>query len=164
MTARTTLRFAFSIAVALLCFASLNFFDNWSLEENPVRFVAAAIVSGIATLFAISAFPKVLAPRRQAMWLWTIAIAFRVLALPLAPSDDFWRYQWEGKIQGAGFNPYIQAPDDPELSVLREDFPAWSKINHPDFSAIYPPGIELTFRALSAVSVADMRSMLGKPR
>ena len=156
MIERATLRFGCAIGVALLCFAALKLFDNWSLEENPVRFVAAAIASGIAALFAISLFPKSLTAKRQALLLWTIAIAFRVIALPLEPGDDFWRYQWEGKIQAAGFNPYTDAPSDSKLSALREDFPAWSKINHLDFSAIYPPGIELIFRGLSAFSASPL--------
>lgn len=156
MSGRATLRFGCAIGVALVCFAALKFFDNWSFEENPVRFVAAAIVSGIAALSAISAFPRSLKPRHQALLLWTVAIAFRVIALPLEPGDDFWRYQWEGKIQTAGFNPYTEAPDDPKLLALRDDFPAWTKINHPDFSAIYPPGIELVFRGLASLAATPL--------
>ncbi|MFN2475735.1 MAG: hypothetical protein ABR526_05255 [Chthoniobacterales bacterium] len=156
MTNRAILRFGCAIGIALSCFAALNLFDNWSLEENPVRFVAAAMASGIAALFAINAFPQSLTPRRQMMLLWAVGIAFRVIALPLEPGDDFWRYQWEGKIQTAGFNPYTDAPNDSKLSDLREEFPAWSKMNHPDFSAIYPPGIELIFRALSAVAATPL--------
>jgi hypothetical protein len=156
MSSRATLRFTCAIVVALVCFAALKLFDNWSLEENPVRFVAAAMASGIATLYAISAFPKSLTLPHQALLLWVIAIAFRLIALPLEPGDDFWRYQWEGKIQTAGFNPYIDAPNDPKLSYLREDFRAWPKMNHPDFSAIYPPGIELIFRLLSGLSATPL--------
>lgn len=156
MMNRGSLRFGCAIGVALLCFAALNLFDNWSLEENPVRFVAAGIASGIAALFAISTFPRSLKPRHQAFLLWTVAIGFRLIALPLEPGDDFWRYQWEGKIQTVGFNPYTEAPNDPKLSDLREDFPAWSKMNHPDFSAIYPPGIELIFRGLAAFGATPL--------
>jgi alpha-1,6-mannosyltransferase len=76
----------------------------------------------------------------------------RLVALPLVPGDDFWRYQWEGKIQRAGFNPYVNAPDDPQLERVRADFPNWPKINHRDFRAIYPPGAELLFAGLSRIS------------
>jgi alpha-1,6-mannosyltransferase len=73
----------------------------------------------------------------------------RLIALPLAPSDDLWRYQWEGKIQNADFNPYVLAPNDAALEPLRAQFPDWSQINHRDYSAIYPPGTELVFAGLS---------------
>ena len=63
-----------------------------------------------------------------------------------------WRYQWEGKIQRAGFNPYVHAPDDPKLEPVRAEFPEWQKINHRDFRAIYPPGAELLFAGLSGIS------------
>ena len=52
------------------------------------------------------------------MIFWIVAILLRIVALPLEPGDDFWRYQWEGKIQNAGFNPYVQAPNDPQLATV----------------------------------------------
>jgi hypothetical protein len=75
-----------------------------------------------------------------------------LIAMPLAPGDDLWRYQWEGKIQRAGFNPYVHAPNDPKLEAVRAEFPEWQKINHRDFRAIYPPGAELLFAGLSGTS------------
>ena len=79
------------------------------------------------------------------MIFWVVAVLLRLVALPLEPGDDFWRYQWEGKVQNAGFNPYVLAPNDEQLVPLRAEFPNWSQINHRDFSAIYPPGTELLF-------------------
>jgi alpha-1,6-mannosyltransferase len=136
----------------LVLFGSLNYFDNWTLEEMPGKFVAVAILSGIAFLVAASSFPLHFNRRAQATVFWGTVIALRLVALPLEPGDDFWRYQWEGKIQQAGFNPYVSAPDDPQLEPVRAKFPAWSKINHRDFRAIYPPGAELVFRGLSRIS------------
>jgi alpha-1,6-mannosyltransferase len=76
----------------------------------------------------------------------------RLIALPLAPGDDLFRYQWEGKIQNAGFNPYLIAPSDPQLDQLRHDFPQAAKINHPELRAVDPPGAELLFKVLSAIT------------
>jgi hypothetical protein len=118
----------------------------------PVKFVAAAMLGGIAFLFAIKEFPVLASRRGQAIIFWSVAITLRLVALPLTPGDDLWRYQWEGKIQRAGFNPYVQAPDDPNLEPVRAEFPAWQKINHRDFRAIYPPGAELIFAGLSEIS------------
>jgi alpha-1,6-mannosyltransferase len=145
-------RFCLALSAALLLFASLNYFDDWTLEELPGKFVAVAMLSGIAFLAAVSSFPTYFNHRAQATIFWAMVIALRLVALPLEPGDDFWRYQWEGKIQQAGFNPYVSAPDDPQLEAVRREFPAWHKINHRDFRAIYPPGAELIFRGLSRIS------------
>jgi hypothetical protein len=144
------LRFAIALSAEILLCASLNFFDDWTLEGMPVKFVATAMLCGIAYFVAVAKFPAGI--RSQAAVFWVVVVLLRLVALPLAPGDDFWRYQWEGKIQQAGFNPYVNAPDDPQLDAIRTEFPAWQKINHRDFGAIYPPGAELLFAGLSRIS------------
>ena len=146
------IRLAVAIAAELLLCAALNLADDWRRAEMPVRFVITAIGCGIAFLLAASSFPGAIDARRQALLFWGAAVALRLVALPLAPGDDFWRYQWEGKIQHAGFNPYAHAPDDPALEQVKAEFPSWEKINHRQFRAIYPPGAELLFAALSRIS------------
>ena len=152
MPLQRLLRFIFAVAAELALLGALNLFDDWTLAELPVRFVTAGLLCGMAFLVAASDFPSGISLRKQAALFWGIAIALRLLALPLEPGDDFWRYQWEGKIQQAGFNPYVNAPDDPALEPLRDDYPAWHKINHRHFRTIYPPGAELVFLALSRIS------------
>jgi hypothetical protein len=110
------------------------------------------MLCGLAYFAAAGSFPVQLGPRAQSGIFWAVVIALRLVALPLVPGDDFWRYQWEGKIQHAGFNPYVNAPDDPQLEPVRAEFPEWHKINHRDFRAIYPPGAELLFAGLSRIS------------
>ncbi len=80
----------------------------------------------------------------------TVAILLRVALLAAPPNDDIYRYLWEGRVRLAGLNPYVHAPNDPDLRVLRDA--AWSKINHPDHAAIYPPLAQLTFVALAWIS------------
>jgi alpha-1,6-mannosyltransferase len=155
-------RLTFAFAAELFFFAALNFFDDWTLQSMPVKFVESAFLSGIAYLVAVSNFPpkdgltaanKIdIGTRNRAILFWSVAIALRFIALPLAPGDDLWRYQWEGKIQRAGFNPYLVAPDDSQLDELRKNFPNSAKINHPEFRAIYPPGAELIFRFISGIA------------
>jgi hypothetical protein len=144
------LRFAIALSAEILLCACLNFFDDWTLEQMPVKFVATAMLCGIAYFVAVAKFPTGI--RFQAAVFWVVVVVLRVAVLPLAPGDDFWRYQWEGKIQQAGFNPYVNTPDDPQLEPIRAEFPAWQKINHRDFGAIYPPGAELIFAGLSRIS------------
>jgi hypothetical protein len=98
------------------------------------------------------------------------AILFRALLVPLEPSlsDDIYRYVWEGRIQGAGANPFRLPPTSPELAPLRDA--VWERINNPDASAIYPPLAQLVFRLLAmlggvtlfkaAFSLADVALVL----
>src|SRR3954471_4192335 len=120
--------FCVALLAAIFFFASLNRFDDWTLEQMPVRFVATAFAAGIAFVFVVGKFPLLLQIRTQAIIFWAVAVLLRLLALPLTPGDELWRYQWEGKVQQAGFNPYVHGPDDSQLEQLRDDFPAWYKI------------------------------------
>ncbi len=144
--------FFFALAAELILCAGWNFSDDWTQETMPVRFVATALLSGIAYWFAVTWFPAFARVRRPALLFWSAAIALRVVVLPLEPGDDLWRYEWEGKVQQAGFNPYVTAPDSPELAPVAGKFPKWGQINHREFAAIYPPGAELMFSALSRIS------------
>jgi len=45
--------------------------------------------------------------------------AFFLLTDPVL-SDDVFRYVWDGRVQHAGINPYLYAPDDPNLAPLRD--------------------------------------------
>jgi len=84
---------------------------------------------------------------------WTLWLAgmilLRVTLAGTSPSDDVYRYVWEGRVQQAGLSPYVVPPDDARLSHLRDD--AWTRINHPDFPAIYPPLAQLQFRLAAAI-------------
>ena len=47
MRSRWFLGFAIALLVQILSVVALNWFDDWTLEEMPVRFVVTALVSGI---------------------------------------------------------------------------------------------------------------------
>ena len=145
-------RFGIALVLELIFFSALNFFDDWTLESMPVKFVTAAFLSGAAYLAAVSNFKIDISPKKQAILFWSAAIVLRLIALPLAPGDELTRKQWEGKIQHAGFNPYLLAPADSKLDELRHDFPQAAKINHPELRALDPPGAEFTFKFLSGIT------------
>ncbi|HZE13483.1 MAG TPA: hypothetical protein VE086_06995, partial [Chthoniobacterales bacterium] len=96
-------RFAIALVAEVCLCASLNFFDDWTLEEMPVKFVTVALLCGIAYFATVSSFPVQLSVRAQRIVFWSAVVVLRLVVLPLEPGDDFWRYQWEGKIQQAGF-------------------------------------------------------------
>jgi hypothetical protein len=150
------LRFCLALLAEIVLFGLLSRFDDWRYAGMPLRFVETAVLCGIAFFAAASSFGQLRFGRGTLVVFWSGAILLRVLALPLEPGDDLWRYQWEGKIQNAGFNPYLLAPNDERLEAVRAEFHDWSRINHKDFSAIYPPGIELIFAGLSRFSAGPL--------
>jgi hypothetical protein len=164
MNSGQLIRLSLGLGLAIFFFAALNFFDDWTLESMPWKFVTAAFLSGSAYLLAISNFPArdgfVAANKieisfsKQTLLFWSVAIVLRLVALPLVPGDELFRNQWEGKIQRAGFNPYLIAPADPQFDYLRHDFPQVAKINHPELRATDAPGAELLFKFLSGITDA----------
>jgi len=92
-------------------------------------------------------------------WFWAIALATRLILLPMHPGDDIWRYLWEGYIQTLGFSPFHLPPLAPELAPYRTEW--WSLINHPTVSAIYPPITQLGFRGLAAIAPSVLIFKLG---
>ena len=126
-----------------------------SVPGHPARLVGALLGAGGCFLIAVRFFPQGHAPHR-ALLFWSVAIALRAMLLPMEPGDDLWRYLWEGRIQQAGFNPYVESPDSVRLTALRDA--AWWKINHPESAAIYPPAAELTFAALARGVAATPQS------
>src|SRR5436190_16096959 len=147
------IRCAAALVLELIFFSALNLFDDWTLESMPIKFVASAFLSGAAYLAAVSNFTLEISLRKQAILFWGVAIILRLIALPLPPGDDLVRYQWDGKIQSAGLNPYLIAPADSQLDQLRHDFPQAAKINHPELRAVNPPGAELFFKFFSGIPI-----------
>ncbi len=142
-------RFWLALLAEILLFAVLHRYDDWRYANMPVLFVQTALLCGIAFFVTAPAFANLPAGRLPVATFWIAAVLLRLLALPLEPGDDIWRYQWEGRVQNAGFNPFVLAPNDERLAAVRAQDPDWNRINHRDYSAIYPPGAELLFAALS---------------
>jgi hypothetical protein len=73
------------------------------------------------------------------------AVILRVIFLPGVPSltDDFYRYQWDGRVQQAGITPYRYAPNDTRLDGV--GYADRALVNHPRLRTVYPPLAEATF-------------------
>jgi len=125
--------------------------------EPDVRLFQAAYIMGFAgyLLLVVVALRKP-PDSRTTHWPWWLVgcLALRVILIATTPSDDTFRYIWEGRIQLAGFNPYAHAPDDPALTHLRND--DWASINHPDYPAIYPPVAQATCLLAAAIHPSPM--------
>jgi len=127
-------------------------------QLGPLELQARAFVGWYALAFgayaiACRAVLGSCAPlaRRWLIVLLALALAQRLAALPVPPSDDVYRYLWEAEVQSHGGNPYVSAPDAPELAELAERS-AWNgQVNHPGWTAIYPPLAQLWQRGAAAV-------------
>jgi hypothetical protein len=83
--------------------------------------------------------------RSRAGLILAVALLLRVFLLPVLPSlsDDVYRYIWDGRVVGAGLNPYVLAPEAPELVPLRDDL--WTAMSHHDVPTVYPPLAQALF-------------------
>lgn len=79
------------------------------------------------------------------------AVLFRFLLLPAAPSlsDDVYRYQWDGRVNRAHFNPYTVFPAMRELQRFQDPkHPLEAGATTP---SVYPPLSEIAFSSIKTV-------------
>lgn len=76
-------------------------------------------------------------PAAAAILLVAAGLRLLLLPLPATLSDDIYRYLWDGRVAGAGLNPYLLAPDSPELEAFRDDL--WERLPHRQVATVYPP-------------------------
>lgn len=115
--------------------------------------VPLLVVTGILAALATKAAPEV--PTAQALVaIFLVAAALRLILLAYDPmfSTDIYRYVWDGRVQGAGINPYLYVPADPALAHLR-DGAIFPHINRPDYArTIYPPAAQMFFFAVTRLA------------
>ena len=107
--------------------------------------IAWLLAAGL--LYVVAAFLV----ERFALGRWALvvilgaALGFRLLALPLSPSlsTDVYRYQWEGRVQRAGINPYTTYPA--ALRPLGLEDPEHPLEVGPFTPTLYPPLSEWSF-------------------
>lgn len=93
-----------------------------------------------------------------------LALSWRLALVGGPPllSDDVHRYVWEGRIQAHGGNPYrwLDRPEAERWTSLRDA--TWERVNHKEYTAIYPPLWQLAGRLVVAVSpsVVAMKAFL----
>jgi len=104
--------------------------------------------------------------RRRVMYtVVVIALAMRAILLLAPPSlsDDIYRYRWDGRVQAAGINPYVEPPAATRLAPLRDEY--WNRINYPRIRSIYPPLAQLlfatTYRAHHSIAAFQLLAALG---
>jgi hypothetical protein len=121
-------------------------------DQNVVAVIGVALAASVVYLVAVwLAFSRADFSGVVLLVVVLAALAFRLTLLPLPAtlSADLDRYQWDGRIQQAGYNPYLIAPNDPALAAYR---PAPGvRLPGPEFPTAYPPLTELAFRAAATL-------------
>jgi hypothetical protein len=120
---------------------------------SPLFFVlaAASVAAYAVALHRVWEEPR--ASGRLLMWALALALAFRapLVIRRVDAASDMVRYQWDGRVQRLGFNPYLVKPSDPEMEATHtDDTRQMPSLRHP---TPYPPGAQLFFRMV--VSLHD---------
>lgn len=133
-------------------FLLLRRLDPW--DQHVPEVIAVALAAG--ALYLVGVYRVLRAPLADArpilLVILTAAIVFRLTLVGAAPtlSDDLYRYQWEGRIQVAGWNPYLVTPADPRLAELRDS--NFARLPGPHIPTVYPPLAELYFYGLGLLA------------
>jgi hypothetical protein len=129
----------------------------------------------LLVLLSISGIPFVLAvwwtfqrkkfPPNTLLIILIGGAGLRLILVPLDPprlSTDIYRYIWDGRLQGAGINPYLYVPVDLRVAALRDDT-IYPNINRKEYAhTIYPPVAQIFFFVVTRVtqSIPGFKSVL----
>ncbi len=165
MTTRSKKSFLFFIALVLLqCLVLYRTTTLTSVGEHsfdiPIFnlslpggiFILHYFISFLITFVLVFIFPTYVNRKKGMAIIVLLSVCFRLAVFSLEPSDDANRYLWEGKLVASGINPYHHAPQTFKNKGIAVSDPYFSKINHPDVSAAYPPVALFIFAGISKIS------------
>ena len=134
--------------IALLFLTICNAFigSQEGLYQQTLELIIAFCISGLSLFTLIVYWPW----KKSLRIIVPILLLQNLLFLPMLPGDDVNRYAWEGLVLNHQFNPYQIPPNDPQLAEI--NFYWHDQINHPDKTAIYPPGMLLLFKGLATIN------------
>jgi hypothetical protein len=143
---------------------ALWYLEHWLLREYCAVFLLQVAVYGFAAWVLLKRAPDLrLQSRKTLIVILIVAALLRVIALcaPQALSTDAFRYVWDGRVQGAGINPYSYIPADPHLAFLRDEA-IYPNINRADYAhTIYPPTAQISFFGIERLSDSILGMKLG---
>lgn len=119
-------------------------FGDLDVPQNVGPFLAGGFVMSLGFLAALRV------PGIPVVWFWTVTIGTRLILIWMTPSDDIYRYIWEGEVQNRGFSPYCLAPSSEILAPMRNH--VWQLVKFQEVTAIYPPLAELVLRFATSIS------------
>jgi hypothetical protein len=138
-------------ALVLAAFALSGGMILGRATSDLLFYVCAAVQAAVAALgarLAIREGASAFAILVLGAALLRLAFVMQVPSL----SGDVYRYIWDGRVIGAGFNPYLHVPADPALTALR-DPEQYGLIDKRDYAVtIYPPVAEAIFALVTRIS------------
>jgi len=121
------------------------------LNASMPQFVGLMLLAGILYVVGVFFVERFKLGVTALVIILASGVLFRVALLPAktTPSDDVYRYQWDGRAQRAGLNPYVVFPDQEGLDSLQNP-------DHPEppgeeTPTIYPPLAEIVYRLIETI-------------
>lgn len=151
-----------ALAAAALLLAGIVACSAYFVDDDDVSsYVASSLAHGVIYAGAVWWMLRRDTRPRDLLFILAVAVILRAISMaaPLNLSDDALRYVWDGRIQWAGFNPYLHVPVDEQLIALR-DSEIFEDLNQKETAVtIYPPTAEIIFLAASRIydGVASMK-------
>ncbi len=156
------------VATVLLAVHAVLATSLFAGEHGPIFYGVSVEVA----IYALGAFVVLrdrgedpAAATRALVFILAVAAALRLMLLLADPvSTDVNRYIWDGRVQGAGINPYGYIPADPALKFLRDGV-IYPEVNRAEYApTIYPPLAQIVFFLVTRISqtvVAMKLAMVG---
>jgi alpha-1,6-mannosyltransferase len=122
-----------------------------NLDGFIPEFIALMLAAGVLYVAAVFLVERFRLGVAALLVILAGAVVFRLCFLPCTPalSDDIYRYQWEGRVQRAGLNPYTVAPESEGLAHFQDpEHPIQTGKSTP---TLYPPLSELTFSWIRSI-------------
>lgn len=116
--------------------------------------IAIALAEGVIYLGAVYCVTSAKGGRYALTFILLTAVLLRAGTAVFPPylSSDVYRYVWDGRVQGAGINPYRYVPADDALTGLRDET-IYPHINRADYAhTIYPPAAQIIYLAVTRIS------------
>jgi alpha-1,6-mannosyltransferase len=147
---RKAFLYAMGVGLLLLTLAGLYFQSRQELDS----LILILLLEGGLYLAAVYCVGQSGWSGRLVPFILLIAVLLRLgpHLQPPALSTDIYRYVWDGRVQGAGINPYRYVPADPALAPLR-DAAIYPSINRAGYArTIYPPAAQMIFFVVTRIS------------
>ena len=138
------------LAVGLIeIFRVVNRLQN--LNASMPEFIGLLLLAGILYLVGVFFVERFRLGVTALVIILAGGVLFRValLSARTTPSDDVYRYQWDGRAQRAGLNPYLVFPDEEGLDWLQN--PEHPEPPGDETPTIYPPLAELVYRMINTI-------------
>jgi alpha-1,6-mannosyltransferase len=119
---------------------------------SPLFFAAAAIGTAAYAAVLARVWHEPHAVRRTLLTAFAFALAMRIpmAVAPVGPDSDMVRYQWDGRVQLLGYNPYSVLPADPAMAHTHTEQTALMPSRRD--RTPYPPAAQLFFRFVVSLS------------